>query len=347
MTCTHTRETSPAPSARSAATAWTKSSRLLASPDRLGRCRSRVGAARRAYVSGDHKPGSAAVLGGARTGSRRVRHRRSPTRVTMLPVDLPHPITGQPFESPVPPGTGWPGRPGDAATRRWRATPRGAGSPPRGPAAADLDAAVSVCRACDRLVAWREDVAVAKRASYARRALLGPADRRLGVGRPGGARRSGSRRPRTAATAPGGSSPATGPGTGCSPRCTGSGSPSQPTSVHAGDGQQLVDTRMVAAVRCAPPDNRPTTTERDTCAPWLEREVALVAASLRAVVCLGRLRLGRRAAHLPAARVRRAAAQAAVRARRRGRRRRPGRTRHGRRCSAATTPRSRTPSPAG
>jgi uracil-DNA glycosylase family 4 len=44
---------------------------------------------------------------------------------------------------------------------------------------------------------------------------------------------------------------------------------------------------MVAAVRCAPPDNRPTTQERDTCAPWLEREVALVEGSLRVVVCLG------------------------------------------------------------
>jgi uracil-DNA glycosylase family 4 len=44
---------------------------------------------------------------------------------------------------------------------------------------------------------------------------------------------------------------------------------------------------MVAAVRCAPPDNRPTVEERDTCAPWLVREVALVAGSLRVVVCLG------------------------------------------------------------
>jgi uracil-DNA glycosylase family 4 len=57
--------------------------------------------------------------------------------------------------------------------------------------------------------------------------------------------------------------------------------------VHAGDGLRLVRTRMVAAVRCAPPDNKPTTTERDTCAPWLEREVTLVEATLRAVVCLG------------------------------------------------------------
>jgi uracil-DNA glycosylase family 4 len=44
---------------------------------------------------------------------------------------------------------------------------------------------------------------------------------------------------------------------------------------------------MVAAVRCAPPDNRPTVAERDTCAPWLVREVELVAPSLRVVVCLG------------------------------------------------------------
>jgi uracil-DNA glycosylase len=61
----------------------------------------------------------------------------------------------------------------------------------------------------------------------------------------------------------------------------------QETSVHAGDGQRLLNTRMAAAVRCAPPDNKPTVEERDTCAPWLVREVSLVTPSLRAVVCLG------------------------------------------------------------
>jgi uracil-DNA glycosylase family 4 len=61
----------------------------------------------------------------------------------------------------------------------------------------------------------------------------------------------------------------------------------QPTTEAAGDGQQLVDTRMVAAVRCAPPDNQPTTTERDTCAPWLDAELALVRPYVRAIVCLG------------------------------------------------------------
>jgi len=62
---------------------------------------------------------------------------------------------------------------------------------------------------------------------------------------------------------------------------------SQPTSVHAADGLELIDTRMVAAVRCAPPQNKPTPEERDTCAPWLDRELALVAASVRVVVVLG------------------------------------------------------------
>ncbi len=62
---------------------------------------------------------------------------------------------------------------------------------------------------------------------------------------------------------------------------------SSPLSVTAGDGQRLLDTRMVAAVRCAPPANKPTTEERDTCAPWLAAELAQVAPSVRVIVCLG------------------------------------------------------------
>ena len=61
----------------------------------------------------------------------------------------------------------------------------------------------------------------------------------------------------------------------------------RPTSVHAGDGQRLVDTRMVATVRCAPPANKPTVEERDACEPWLAREVRLVLPTLRVVVALG------------------------------------------------------------
>src|SRR6202000_601562 len=62
---------------------------------------------------------------------------------------------------------------------------------------------------------------------------------------------------------------------------------SKPTSVGWGAGEGLTGPRMVAAVRCAPPENKPTPEERDTCAPWLKAEFRLVAATLRVVVCLG------------------------------------------------------------
>jgi uracil-DNA glycosylase len=61
----------------------------------------------------------------------------------------------------------------------------------------------------------------------------------------------------------------------------------QARSEHAGDGQRLVGARMVATVRCAPPLNKPTVTERDTCRPWIDQELALLAATLRVVVALG------------------------------------------------------------
>src|SRR5262249_39031380 len=60
-----------------------------------------------------------------------------------------------------------------------------------------------------------------------------------------------------------------------------------PTSVSADDGLALIDTRIFAAVRCAPPDNKPTPQERDTCAPWLHREISLIAPTLRVVIALG------------------------------------------------------------
>lgn len=44
---------------------------------------------------------------------------------------------------------------------------------------------------------------------------------------------------------------------------------------------------MIAAVRCAPPDNKPTTIERDTCAPWLSAEIGAVLSGLRVVLTLG------------------------------------------------------------
>ena len=66
---------------------------------------------------------------------------------------------------------------------------------------------------------------------------------------------------------------------------------SLPTSESASDGQRLSGARMAAAVRCAPPGNKPTPGERDSCAPWLAAELRMVAASLRVIVCLGGFRM--------------------------------------------------------
>ncbi len=61
---------------------------------------------------------------------------------------------------------------------------------------------------------------------------------------------------------------------------------SQPESVNRGDGLRLRDAWVTAAVRCAPPANKPTTEERDNCVPWLEAEMELLA-NAPIVVCLG------------------------------------------------------------
>ena len=60
----------------------------------------------------------------------------------------------------------------------------------------------------------------------------------------------------------------------------------QPTSDHRDDGLTLTGAWITAPVRCAPPANKPTPEERDTCRPWLERELALLP-SLRVFVVLG------------------------------------------------------------
>src|SRR5262245_22070864 len=84
------------------------------------------------------------------------------------PTPAPHPVTGGLFASPVPPGSGWPGDP--ATPRTPVATSpaqvlRLAGEADGIPA---LDARISVCRACPRLVAWRELVATrGRRAAFA------------------------------------------------------------------------------------------------------------------------------------------------------------------------------------
>ena len=62
---------------------------------------------------------------------------------------------------------------------------------------------------------------------------------------------------------------------------------SQPTSVSSGDGLALTGVRIVAAVRCAPPANKPTPLERETCGSWLDRDLALAAPTLRSMLALG------------------------------------------------------------
>ncbi|WP_332875396.1 uracil-DNA glycosylase [Ornithinimicrobium sediminis] len=204
-----------------------------------------------------------------------------------MPVRDPHPVTGELFGSPVPPGTGWPGDPADASTpvaRTAAGVRRLARSAPDVPT---LDARVSVCCACPRLVAWRESVATSgRRASFADQPYWG---------RPG----AGFGDPQAPVLVVG-LAPAAN-GTNRTGRMfTGdrsgdwiyaalhrAGYAVQPTSEHSGDGQALVGVRIVAAVRCAPPDNRPSTEEKATCRPWLLRDLQLAEPHLRSMLALG------------------------------------------------------------
>jgi uracil-DNA glycosylase len=202
---------------------------------------------------------------------------------------LPHPVTGALFASPVPAGTGWPGDPADAATpvaRSAAGVRELAGAAEVTGGLAELSALVSVCSACPRLVAWREQVALAKRRSFAGQPYWGRPVPGWGDDEP--------------ALVVLGLAPAAHGGNRTGRIFTGdrsgdwlfaalyrAGLASQPGSEHAGDGQRLLHTRVLAAVRCAPPDNKPTITERDACSPWLLAELSAVAATLRVVVCLG------------------------------------------------------------
>jgi uracil-DNA glycosylase family 4 len=149
-----------------------------------------------------------------------------------------------------------------------------------------LDAAVTDCFACPRLVAWRERVAVERRASFRTEEYwgrpvpgFGPADAVIGILGLAPAAHGGNRTGRIF----------TGDRSGdvLVAALHRAGLANQPTSVTADDGLELVHTRMFAAVRCAPPDNKPLPVERDTCAPWVARELTLIRPTVRVVVALG------------------------------------------------------------
>ncbi len=201
----------------------------------------------------------------------------------------PHPATGELFASPVPPGEGWPGDPagpGTPAARTPAAVRRAAAAADALEGADGLDAAVSVCRACRRLVRWREEVATTRRAAFADEPYWGrpvpgwgdPAARLVVVGLAPAAHGAN----RTGRNFTGDSS-----GDWLYASLHRVGLAALPSSTHAGDGQRLRGARVVAAVRCAPPANKPTPDERDACAPWLERELQLLAPTMRVVVALG------------------------------------------------------------
>ena len=102
----------------------------------------------------------------------------------------------------------------------------------------------------------------------------------------------------------------------CSPPCTRPAWPTSRPRCTAATGSSSSDTRITAPVHCAPPDNKPTPAERDTCGAWLRAELALLRprAGGRGA---GRLRLAGAAAGARRRRVGRSAPRPAVRARRR------------------------------
>ncbi|MBC9712118.1 uracil-DNA glycosylase [Streptomyces sp. TRM66268-LWL] len=150
----------------------------------------------------------------------------------------------------------------------------------------ELDLLVTKCRACPRLVEWREHIAATRRAAFQEERYwgrpvpgFGPPDAALAVVGLAPAAHGGNRTGRMFTGDPSGDYLMAALHT--------VGLASQPTSTGLDDGLRLHGVRVSAPVHCAPPDNRPTPQERDTCRPWLARELDLLRPTLRTVVVLG------------------------------------------------------------
>ncbi|WP_280301573.1 uracil-DNA glycosylase [Nocardia neocaledoniensis] len=151
---------------------------------------------------------------------------------------------------------------------------------------AELDALISTCRACPRLVAWREEAARIKRAAFRDEEYwarpvpgFGPDDAEILVVGLAPAANGGNRTGRMF----------TGDRSGdvlfAALHAVGLATGAHPVSVD--DGIELRNTRLTAPVHCAPPENKPTSSERLRCAAYLTRELELLAPTVRVIVVLG------------------------------------------------------------
>jgi len=149
-----------------------------------------------------------------------------------------------------------------------------------------LDQKIVACTKCPRLVEWREEVAVIKRKAYENEKYwgkpvpgFGPDDARIViVGLAPGAHGAN----RTGRIFTGDSS-----GDWLYKALHKNGLASIATSTSVNDGQKLIDTRITCAVRCAPPDNKPSTDEKIECSDYLINEIDLFMPTARTFVALG------------------------------------------------------------